>query len=85
MSRSYKKPFKKDHNKGVKNFANRSIRRMPIDKEIGNGTEYRKHYAQYDICDWHFQWNPYPRVRCNYRTGELEWVEPDPVWKWNRK
>jgi hypothetical protein len=90
MSRSYKKPHVKDgygtkRKKSKKNYANRRIRRKCVGYEIANGSSYRKITDQWDICDFIISYEPRPRVRISYRTGKLEWVEPDPLWKWNRK
>lgn len=88
MSRSYKKPWITDNGRNrlfYKNYANRVIRRKPIDFEIANGCSYKKHFDQYSICDFKFPYNPYPWVSINFRTGEPEWVEPEPIYKYNRK
>lgn len=88
MSRSYKKPWMTDNGSRrlfFKNYANRVIRRKSIDFEIADGNAYRKHFDQYSICDYKFSYNPFPRVYYNYRTGEPEWVEPEPIYKYNRK
>ena len=85
MSRSFKAPWIKDGSKTAKNFANRKIRRLSVEEDIVNGMLYKRYYSQYDICDYRFKYNPYPWLYFNYRTGEPEWVEPEPLWKWNRK
>lgn len=54
MSRSYKKrPIVKDRNKGMKNIANRKIRRLDVD--IANGKAYRKFFCSYEISDFAFE------------------------------
>ena len=54
MSRSYKHiPYsgeKKD--KFFKNYANRKIRRLPIDELSLSKKSYRKYFCSYDICDY---------------------------------
>lgn len=53
MSRSYKKtPGFKDRNPYMKNYANRVVRRIPIDKEVGDYKTYIKYNCSWDICDW---------------------------------
>ena len=53
MSRSYKHTprsgDKKD--KFFKRYANRKVRRLPID-ELPKGNTYKKVFCQYDICDY---------------------------------
>jgi hypothetical protein len=93
MSRSYRKPFFTDGYKGsgrrqfFKNYANRVIRRLPIDEEISNGRSYRKYTDPWDICDYKWYWHPEPRVRVNGWTGELEEYPGDAeeFWKVCRK
>lgn len=52
LSRSYRKtPIVKDRTRGAKTAANRKVRRS---SEVSNGANYRRHYPQYDICDWKF-------------------------------
>lgn len=56
MSRSYKKnPVVKDHNKGMKNLANRKLRRKKYDYLLQGGA-YKKHFEQWDISDYLFLW-----------------------------
>ena len=54
MSRSYRKtPIIKDnskHRKLFKHLANKKVRR----EACGNGAEYKKHFDQYDICDYYY-------------------------------
>ena len=53
MSRSYKRyPGYSDSNPFMKRYANRRLRRLPVDVEIAGGCSYRKHTCSYDICDW---------------------------------
>ena len=55
MSRSYKRyPGYSDSNPFMKNYANRRIRRLPVDVDIADGCSYRKLNCSYDICDWRF-------------------------------
>ena len=53
MSRSYKKvPCCKDYNRGMKQCANRHLRRNYLD--IPSGRAYKKLFCSYDICDYRF-------------------------------
>lgn len=54
MSRSYRKtPIIKDngkHKQFSKRQANKKVRR----EICGSGAEYKRHYEQYDICDFYY-------------------------------
>lgn len=54
MSRSYKRTprcgDRKD--KFLKNYANRRIRRLPIDEPPLNNKAYRKAFCSWEICDY---------------------------------
>lgn len=53
MSRSYKKvPCCKDYNRGMKQRANRHLRRNYLD--IPSGMAYKKLFCSYEICDYGF-------------------------------
>ena len=53
MSRSYKKiPCCKDHNKGMKKYANRYVRRNFF--VVPSGTAYKKLFCSWNICDYKF-------------------------------
>ena len=53
MSRSYKMtPLFKEHIRGMKNTANRKVRRC--NTIIANGYGYRKVFCSYDISDYAF-------------------------------
>lgn len=79
MSRSYKKHvWLKDHNAGMKHFANRKVRRA---KDVPNGGGYRKMYDQYSICDWKYLYDPNPW----WSNWKQEWVDPTPLWKARKK
>lgn len=53
MSRSYKKvPCYKDYNRGMKQRANRHLRRNYLD--IPSGRAYKKLFCSYNICDYKF-------------------------------
>ena len=53
MSRSRKRyAGYADRNPFMKRYANRRLRRLPVDRPIANGKSYRKHTCSYDICDW---------------------------------
>lgn len=55
MSRSKRKtPGWKDRNTFMKNYANRRIRRKPIDYDMSSGGNYRKETSPWDISDWKF-------------------------------
>ncbi|MCM1217324.1 MAG: hypothetical protein NC548_22740 [Lachnospiraceae bacterium] len=55
MSRSYRKqPVWKDHNKGMKEIANRKVRRalnQDMDLRLPH-KDYKKYFCSYDICDY---------------------------------
>lgn len=53
MSRSYKKhPVATDKtNKWAKRDANKKFRKT---EDVGNGSNYKKHYNSWDICDYKF-------------------------------
>lgn len=53
MSRSYKKvPCCKDHNRGMKKYANRYVRRNYL--IVPSGKAYKKLFCSYNICDYKF-------------------------------
>lgn len=87
MSRSRRKPWFVDGygtkwKKFMKNYANRVVRHT---ENIPDGMAYKRCFSQYDICDWRHMYDPWPYVYTNWRTGELEWLDPDPRWKAVRK
>lgn len=41
----------------VKTAASRIIRHLDVDTDIGNGNSYRRHYPQWDICDYRWMTN----------------------------
>ena len=53
MSRSYKRTPRSGDTKDkfFKRYANRKVRRLPID-EHPKGNTYKKIFCQYDICDY---------------------------------
>ena len=58
MSRSYKKfPVVKDHSKGQKQLANKKLRRNKNKYILMQRGEYKKHYEQWNICDWNWYWS----------------------------
>lgn len=90
MSRSYREPYVLDgygtkRKKYDKNYANRRIRRKSVEYVIADGSSYRKITDPWDICDFRLRYDPRPWIYSSYKTKELEWVYPDPLWKWNRK
>lgn len=54
MSRSYKHtPRSGDaKDKYFKKYANRKVRRLPIDEHPSKGNDYKKVFCQYEICDY---------------------------------
>jgi len=59
MSRSYKKfphirAYYGNSGKIARNFANRKIRRLPIEYEIPNGGHFKKLYERCEIWDYGF-------------------------------
>lgn len=59
MSRSYRKPWIVEHawKYWGKRFASRKIRKIPLES-LGSNMNYKKHYQQYDICDYKLLCNP---------------------------
>lgn len=58
MSRSYKRfPTVKDHNRGQKRLANKKLRRNKNKYTLMQNGEYKKHYEQWNICDWNWYWS----------------------------
>ena len=54
MSRSYRKtPIIKDNGK-YKQFAKRQANKKVRRESCGNGAEYKRHFEQYDICDFYY-------------------------------
>jgi hypothetical protein len=88
MSRSYREPYVVDgygtrRKRYAKNLANRTVRRKSIDYEIASGKAYRKLTNPWDICDFKYRYRSEPRL---YQWGGYpEWVDPDPIWWYNRK
>lgn len=53
MSRSWKKVYGHvDRNPFMKNQANRRIRQLSIDVAVSDGSDYKKFFCSYDICDF---------------------------------
>ena len=54
MSRSYKHTPRSGNNKDqyFKRYANRRVRRLPIDEHPLKGNDYKKVFCQYEICDY---------------------------------
>jgi hypothetical protein len=90
MSRSYKKvPYCGDHKgKDKKRMANNHIRQLvKRNPEINiNYGAFKKHYEQYDICDyywfctweeyWESEWRSYEHLKMTYPESKY-CVEPD--------
>jgi len=54
MSRSYRKtPIIKDNGKH-KQFSKRQANKKVRHEICGNGAEYKRHFEQYDICDFYY-------------------------------
>ena len=54
MSRSYRKtPIIKDSGKH-KQFSKRQANKKVRHEICGSGAEYKRHYEQYDICDFYY-------------------------------
>lgn len=78
MSRSYKKsPIVKDrNNKTAKRLASRAVRRV---SDVANGSNYKKEYCSWDICDWRSRDNSYTaeqfrRIWFDLNNKELDWA-----------
>ena len=54
MSRSYKHTPRSGDQKDryFKRYANRRVRRLPIDEHPLKGNDYKKVFCQYEICDY---------------------------------
>ena len=81
MSRSYKKSlWIKDRSPFHKKQANRKVRRS---EDVPNGKAYRKFYESYDISDYAFQYDPHPLY--HFWRGQMDVIEPEPLWKFRKK
>lgn len=70
MSRSYKKvPIIKDRNPYCKKCANKKVRK----EEIDDGSNYKKVYESYNICDYKF--SLYNHIK----------IDGIPIYYWNSK
>ena len=54
MSRSYRKPWVVDNiwKRAGKRFAARRFRGLEATDKVGNNMNYKRHYEQYDLCDY---------------------------------
>ena len=68
--------------KWSKRQANKRIRRTP---NISDGKQYRKFYEYWDIRDYKYQYDPNPWVYISHYSGEMELVQPDPIYKYRNK
>lgn len=71
MSRSYKRvPCCKDHNKGMKRYANRYVRRNYL--VVPSGNAYKKLFCSWNICDYKFlySFNSYRKGWSKYNRNE---------------
>lgn len=77
MSRSYKHTPRsgQQKNKFCKRYANRRLRRLPIDEPPLNNRSYRKHYCYYDICD-------YETVGTSFEQYWVDLVKSWHEWLW---
>lgn len=87
MSRSYREPvFVNSYGCRSKKYdkrrANRAVRHA---ETVQKGKWYRKLYDPWNIVDYRTRWNPWPKVRMNWWTHQLELFEPEPEWKARRK
>lgn len=81
MARSYKKhPYcgaRKD--RFYKNYANRRLRRLPVEEEIPSGKEYKRYNYSWKICDY-WSYHPGPFLYLRWRTEEED--EENAFWRW---
>lgn len=79
MSRSYRKfPGRKFNSPGMKNIANRKVRRYK--GEIANGKGYKKLFDSWDICD--FSWyQPREDAIANWYKDQAEIANGVNSWK----
>jgi hypothetical protein len=69
MSRSFKKEkIVKDHNKGMKQFANKKVR---CSDDIPSGNSYKKVFNSWDISDYSFRCNDNCK-NCNEETCDYK-------------
>lgn len=84
MSRSYRKnPVGKDHNYGMKQCANKKVRRvLNRNPELRlKGKEYKKLFESYDICDY---WFPPKNFEEYFQSAIKRWHEWQ-IYSWGRK
>lgn len=82
MSRSYKRnPVVKDSNRGMKNCANRKVRRCTTD--LKDGGSYRKVFCSYDISDYSFR-NTWEEYRDTYFKLFPDLTEDELRVKWKK-
>ena len=83
MSHSYKKhPYCGDNkSRFYKRYANRKLRRIPIEEEIPSGKAYRKYECYYNICDyWSYNPDPWALPRWCHLMAEIN--EEEQFWRW---
>ena len=83
MSRSYKHTPRSGDQKDryFKRYANRRVRRLPIDEHPLKGNDYKKVFCQYEICDYETVGTSFEQYweRLVKRWYEWEWrFEPFP-------
>lgn len=90
MSRSFREPVYTDGYKGskrrqyFKRYFNHVIRKIsPFDDSLANGKMYRKFNDTWSICDYRFRYDARPRIY--YWGGVRRVIEPQPLWRVNRK
>lgn len=81
MSRSYKKvPCCKDHTRGMKNYANRYVRRNYL--IVPSGMAYKKLFCSWNISDYKFlkSFSSYKRVVSKYNRRKYSDKELYRMW-----
>ena len=60
MSRSYRKSWMIDRawKYWGKRFASKRVRRSSLSEDLGQNSNYKKHFQQYDICDYKIRCTP---------------------------
>lgn len=81
MARSYKKhPYCGDRkDRFYKNYANRRLRRLPIEEEISSGKNYKRYTCSWKICDY-WSYHPGPFLYLRWHIEEED--EEVAFWRW---
>jgi hypothetical protein len=86
MSRSYRAPWYVDgyksrgRKKYAKREANHKVRRI---QDIPDGKAYKKFFCSWNISDYRYLYNPEPYI--SWGVGVVKLIEPEPIWRVNRK